>query len=132
MQIAQFVILALLVESIVTTIAWVVESKFDWKRVTALVLSVAIALLAKIDLFAFVGLPLTLPFVGAVLTGLILARGANAFYDLYKAIKSIGKNTGDISTVLNTAYEPVIGQTEDTSNIYPTKEETLEKLNRRI
>lgn len=83
-------ILAMLIESIVTTIAWVVDSKFNWQRVTALVVAMVLCWLASIDLFTAVGLPLKFPIVGMLLTGLILARGANFLNDLFRSFQTIG------------------------------------------
>jgi hypothetical protein len=88
---SQLIILALLIEAIVTTIAWVAEAQFNWQRLTALSVAVALAVLAGIDLFVIIGLPLSLAFAGSVFTGLILARGANAIYDLFTAFKTIAK-----------------------------------------
>jgi hypothetical protein len=87
---SQLVILALLIEAVVTTIAWVVNSRFNWQRVTALVVAVVLAILAKIDIFVLVGLPLLVDFTGSLFTGLIIARGANALHDLFSAFKTIG------------------------------------------
>lgn len=103
-NLSQLIILALLIEAIVTTIAWVVDSRFNWQRVTALAISVLLAILAGIDIFAIVGIPLAITYIGPALTGLIIARGANALNDLFAAFKTIGK----IPQVFTTLLEPEV------------------------
>jgi len=84
----QLITLALLIEAVITTINWLIEGKFNWQRITAVAVSVITSILAQVDIFSEVGLPLILPYVGSGLTGLIVSRGANVVYDLYKSIQS--------------------------------------------
>jgi hypothetical protein len=102
---SQLVILALLIEAVVTTIAWVVDSGFNWQRLTALLVAVVMAVLSRIDLFIIVGLPLSFDFVGSVFTGLIIARGANALNDLFSAFKTVGSITKAFSGLLHNPPE---------------------------
>lgn len=88
---ALLLVLAMLIESIVTTITWFIENGFDWKRVTAIVIAIGLALLSGLDLFVISGLPLKLPYIGQVFTGLILSRGANALNDLFRSFQVVGK-----------------------------------------
>jgi predicted Kef-type K+ transport protein len=116
---SQLIVLALLIEAIVTTIAWVVDSRFNWQRVTALLVAVALAILANIDLFILVGLPLSLAFVGPAFTGLIIARGANAINDLFSAFKTVG----EFSTIIPQAFARVFDILQQLPE--PEEEETF-------
>lgn len=83
----QIFILAALLEALVQVIKWVAERNdpavgLHWERFVALGGGVALCLLAGIDLFLIVGLPLKFPYVGQVLTGLLISRGATVLHDL--------------------------------------------------
>lgn len=58
----------------------------EWKRVItqamALVIGIMLCLASGADLFAASGIALQLPYVGIVLTGIIISRGANYVSDL--------------------------------------------------
>ncbi|WP_175574639.1 hypothetical protein [Syntrophomonas wolfei] len=58
-------------------------------RVGALVLGITIALGTGIDLFATVGLPINIPYLGLILTGIIISRGANFIHDLFKITEEV-------------------------------------------
>lgn len=55
----------------------------------ALVLGITIALGTGIDLFATVGLPINIPYLGLILTGIIISRGANFIHDLFKITEEV-------------------------------------------
>ncbi|ABI68436.1 hypothetical protein Swol_1126 [Syntrophomonas wolfei subsp. wolfei str. Goettingen G311] len=42
-----------------------------------------------IDLFATVGLPINIPYLGLILTGIIISRGANFIHDLFKITEEV-------------------------------------------
>lgn len=85
-------------EALVETIKWLFivpdeESEYTifgrislWKTI-ALGVSVLLTILAGADLFALIGVPLGVPVVGYILTGVIIARGAGVLNDLFKKIK---------------------------------------------
>ena len=93
MDVFKFALLAALIESVVTTIKWAVEGGFkEWPRIVALVLGVIVTPLSGLDLFANAGIPLGLPYIGSVLTGLIVSRGANVITDFAKLVFSLKEN----------------------------------------
>lgn len=51
-------------------------------QLCAAVVAVGLCILAGADLYAAFGVPFSLPFVGAVLTGIFASRGANFVSDL--------------------------------------------------
>lgn len=83
---------AVLVEGVVSAIAAVVEAartgEFDasYKPLTALAIGILVSVLYSLDLFAGVGLETQVPFVGAVLSGIILSRGAGYVYDVIASL----------------------------------------------
>ena len=79
--------LAILIEGIVTYVKEL-KNEFHWGLVAPIVLGVFVAIAYKLDIPAELGIVANLPYVGEVLTGIIMARGSNYLYDL------IGKLTG--------------------------------------
>lgn len=82
-----FIIAALLIEAVVNLVKNIEEKNTSWKYWASLALGIVVAVLVSVnwnlDLFKMVGLGEgQIPYVGAVLTGLILARGSNIVADL--------------------------------------------------
>jgi ABC-type xylose transport system permease subunit len=85
MQIVILLILALLCEAIVETLKMTFqEGKFNWDRVLALIVSIIVAVITGADLLELVGIPATIPYVGVVLTGILISRGANWLHEFIK------------------------------------------------
>lgn len=93
----KLIVVGLLVEAVVETIAWVAQREFLWQRIAAVVVGVVVALAFSLDLIAAVGVtppsegvlsPLA-PWVGQILTGLILSRGANYIHDLLGKLQPV-------------------------------------------
>ena len=63
----------------------------------ALVLSVIIATAAGTDLLQMVGVPLAVPYLGTVLTGVLISRGSNFVHDLLGVIDGIRQDKKPIS-----------------------------------
>ncbi|HEU4607869.1 MAG TPA: hypothetical protein VFS31_07150 [Chitinophagaceae bacterium] len=83
-----FITFALFIEAMVETLKWIFQTGpdgkplLDWVRIAALVLGVSACTAFNIDLFAAAGFQTNVPYVGAIGTGIILARGANVIHDL--------------------------------------------------
>lgn len=94
----QLLVVALLIEAIVNNLKplWDKTKGFQIDNVISLVLAIAVCVLVGADLFALVGLPMIVPYVGSVLTGIIVCRGANTVHELIQAItiKRINMTTG--------------------------------------
>jgi len=87
-NLAFFVTFAMFIEAMVETFKWIFQTDQDgksllsWVRIAALALGVGACTAFNIDLFAAAGFQTNVPYVGAIGTGIILARGANVIHDL--------------------------------------------------
>ncbi|MGM9543576.1 MAG: hypothetical protein ACI3T9_01200 [Romboutsia timonensis] len=94
MEYAQLIIVAILVEAIWENIKMIYQSgKFSISMIGSLVISILLCVLTKIDIFPIVGLTISIPIIGSVLTGIIVSRGANFVNDLFTKLKG-GSNDG--------------------------------------
>lgn len=88
MDFAQLVLIAILVEAIWENLKMTYDKKkLNINMIGSLILGILICILAKVDIFSIVGLNLFIPFIGSVLTGIIVSRGANFVNDLFKKLK---------------------------------------------
>ena len=95
MEFAQLVIVAILVEAIWENIKMIYQSgKISISMIGSLVISVLLCTLTNIDIFPIVGLTISIPIVGSVLTGIIVSRGANFVNDLFTKLKG-GSTNGE-------------------------------------
>jgi len=96
-NIAQILILATIGEAVWETLkmVWQKEALADSRgkinpdKIGALAVAVLIAFGAKIDLFILVGVPLSIPYLGYVLTGVLISRGSGFVHDLLTNLKSL-------------------------------------------
>jgi len=87
MEYAQLVIVAILIEAIWENLKMIWQNgKFSIDKIGALVISILICILAKIDIFPIVNLSISVPVIGSILTGIIVSRGANFVHDLFNKI----------------------------------------------
>ena len=83
-------VIAIFVEAVTETIKWIYSDKTLLRdRLVALGVGLLIAILTGFDLFKQIGLELTVPYVGSILTGILLARGANYIHDLAKLFSGL-------------------------------------------
>ena len=83
MEFAQLITVAVLVEAIWENIKMIWQNgKLSIDRIGSLVIGILVCLLVNIDIFTIVQLPVNIPIVGCVLTGIIVSRGANFLHDL--------------------------------------------------
>ena len=81
---SQLIIIAVLVEGIWENIKRLYSAEgFDKSVAGSLGVSILVCVATGADLFVIIGLPLAVPFLGSVLTGIITARGANFVNDLF-------------------------------------------------
>lgn len=94
MEIALFITTAILIEAVWENLKMVwKKGKFNVNKIGALLVSILICVLVGIDLFSLLGLTMSVPYVGSVLTGILMSRGANFIHDLFNKING-GKQNG--------------------------------------
>lgn len=67
------------------------NGKVNADRIGAVLLGIFLCVAAGIDFFAIVGVPLSIPYAGAVLSGLLVSRGANFLHDLIAGVEQLKK-----------------------------------------
>ena len=83
----EFVTFAILIESLITYISqFFIQESFCWQMALSLILGIIIAVAYKLDLPAHFNLNSQIPYVGCVLTGILLSRGSNYLFELLKKL----------------------------------------------
>lgn len=81
------VIMAILIEAVITYVkTWVVDKKLQWQVLVSVVLGIIVSIAYNLDIPAAVGITCGVPFVGCVITGILISRGSNYIFDLIKKI----------------------------------------------
>jgi hypothetical protein len=73
------------------------NGKISIDRIGSLIVSELLCFGANIDLFGIVGQPLSIPYIGIILSGLLISRGSNFIHDLLSSINNLKENTKDIA-----------------------------------
>ncbi len=74
---------AILIEGIITYInQFLIQENFCWQMALSLALGIIVAVAYKLDLPSYFNLKSDVPYVGCVLTGILLSRGSNYVFDL--------------------------------------------------
>ncbi len=74
---------AILIEAIITYFnQFLVQENFCWQMLFSIALGIIIAVAYKLDLPAYFNLKSDIPYVGCMLTGILLSRGSNYIFDL--------------------------------------------------
>lgn len=94
MSMLSLLVIALLGEAIWEAAKMVWQNgKLSVDKIGALVIGLLLAIGTGLDLFAMVGVPLHIPYLGMILTGLLISRGANFIHDLMASINNLQQNT---------------------------------------
>lgn len=81
---------AVLIEAIITYFnQFFVQESFCWEMLFSIILGVTIAVAYKLDLPAYFNLTSEIPYVGCILTGILLSRGSNYIFDLITKISGV-------------------------------------------
>lgn len=82
------ILMAIVIEGVITYIKEIFVNKtVAWQQILGIVLGIVVAIAYNADLFALFGLTSTIPFVGSILTGILLSRGSNYIFDLVKQLQ---------------------------------------------
>ena len=89
-DISKMAVTAVLVEGIVTYInEFFVSGVAPWQMILSLTLGMVVAISYKLDLPEYLNMKAHIPYIGCILTGVLISRGANYLYDLISTITSI-------------------------------------------
>ena len=81
---------AILIEAIITySNQFLVQESFCWQMFVSLILGIMVAVAYKIDLSSYFNLKLDVPYIGCILTGILLSRSLNYIFDLIKKFTKI-------------------------------------------
>ena len=96
MSILSLIVLACIGEAVWETLKMTWQTnKISIDRIGSLGIGLLLALGSGLDLMSMVGIPLKIPYVGLILTGLLISRGSNFMHDLLTKIAGI-KNIKDV------------------------------------
>lgn len=85
--------LAVIVEGVITYInEFFVKGVLKWEMIFSILLGVFVAVAYGVDMLALVGLKTPVPFIGSILTGILISRGSNYVFDLVKTLTSARAN----------------------------------------
>lgn len=94
MNILSLIVLALIGEAVWETLKMIwQQGKVSVDRIGALIIGLLLTLGTKLDLMVMVGVPVSVPLVGMILTGILISRGANFIHDLLQSVNNINQNT---------------------------------------
>jgi hypothetical protein len=72
------------------------KAKFD--KLGALAVGILISISTGLDVLKLINLPSKIPYVGIILTGILISRGSNFVHDILASINNIHANTKPTDT----------------------------------
>lgn len=88
------IVLAMIAEAVWETIKMTFQNgKLSLDRIGSMVVSISLAIATGMDLFKLVGISQSIPYLGIILTGLLLSRGSNFMHDILESISNIQQNS---------------------------------------
>lgn len=90
------IFLAIITEGIITYFKeFFVNGNIRWEMLISIGIGVLTAIAYHVDVPALAGLETGVPFLGCVLTGILISRGSNYVFDLVKTIGSAQGKTAE-------------------------------------
>lgn len=91
----QILAAAFLVEALIQTLKPVYDKEKGWNRsaLFSLAAGILICLFIDVDIFRQLGFAEKIPYLGSILTGVIVSRGSNFVHDIFKYVN--GKAQAD-------------------------------------
>lgn len=85
--------MAIVLEGIITYFKIiVVDKKIQWQLMLAIGLGILVSIAYQLDFLGILGLVSIVPFLGNVLTGILISRGSNYLFDLIGKVTKIKVN----------------------------------------
>ena len=86
-NIIKIISLSIIVESVITYFKeFFVYGYFSISMIFSIILGISISIIYKLDLPECFNLKSTVPYIGNILTGLLISRGSNYIYDVLKIV----------------------------------------------
>lgn len=83
------VFLAVIVEGIITYIKeFFVNGKFQWQMLISIAAGILVSAAYGADVLTLAGLTTPVPYLGNILTGILISRGSNYVFDLVKSVQT--------------------------------------------
>ena len=91
-DVSKMIMMTVLVEGIITYFnEFFVSGNASWQMIFSLVLGIVVAIAYKFDLPRYLNMESNIPYVGCILTGILISRGSNYIYDLISKLIAIQK-----------------------------------------
>ena len=85
------------------------DRKLDWHVIVTALIGIGAALLFGVDVFELIGITAKVPYVGMVLTGILISRGGNYIHDVLKRLgvkpSAPDDTLGDDPSAVHEAHE---------------------------
>ena len=89
-DVSKMIMMTVLVEGIITYFnKFLVSGNAPWQIIFSLVLGIVVAIAYKFDLPRYLNMESNIPYVGCILTGILISRGSNYIYDLISKLIAI-------------------------------------------
>ena len=110
MTISQILIVAFIGEAVWETCKMFYQKgKVSPDRIGAAIIGLLLAFGARIDFLEMVGIGLVIPYLGYVVTGLLISRGANVVHDIWNVVGSFStKVRTNTNTILKEAGDKLV------------------------
>lgn len=102
-QFIGFLLLVVFTEGIITYVNnFIVSKEPKWQQVASLIIGELMAFGYAADLLALFGLDAKIPYLGIVMSGIVISRGSNYVFDLIKKLIKVAQGGSDIVTLEET------------------------------
>lgn len=89
-KLLEIISFSVLIEGIITYFnQFFVDGQFSFSMLFSIILGILIAISYKLDIPEYFNLKSSVPYIGSVLTGILISRGSNYMYDILKTITNI-------------------------------------------
>lgn len=91
MELLAVVVVAIIIESAVETFNTLFKAngKLSYKKIGAILLSIIVCICAKLDLLSILGVTMVVPYVGEIVTGLVVSRGSSIVNSLIEKLTQL-------------------------------------------
>lgn len=125
-QFGTIIMMAVIIEGLITYAkTFFAGGKFQWQQLLGICLGVSVALVYNLNIFGLIGFTTAVPFVGAILTGVLISRGSNYIFDLIRTLQGIG--SGNVQTNNLVSDPPLV--TEQSTSVDSTLQQAAKAVN---